>query len=144
VDLIIPRDAKSGSASEAGVPAFIDYMMSEASDTNKAKMRGGLAWSDREARTRFGNKDFVAITADEQKKILDDVAWPAKAGPTFTQAANWFSYLRDMTASGFYSSRIGIADLGYQGNVPVTNWRGSSPEWMAKLGVSLPVIEPKA
>jgi gluconate 2-dehydrogenase gamma chain len=144
VDLIIPKDARSGSASEAGVPAFIDYMMVEANDTNKAKMKGGLAWSDREARRRFDGRDFVAITPDQQKQILNDIAWPDKAGPAFVQAASWFSYLRDMTASGFYSSKIGIADLGYQGNVPVAEWKGSSPEWMAKVGVSLPVVQPKA
>jgi gluconate 2-dehydrogenase gamma chain len=42
---------------------------------------------------------------------------------------------RDLTASGFYTSRIGMDDLEFIGNTFVLNWKGCPPEWLKKLGV---------
>ncbi len=135
-DLIIPRDERSGSATEAGVPEFIDFLMFERPD-EQLQMRGGLAWLDAESGQRFG-KRFVEIADPQRRALLDDIAWPARARPELTHGVTFFNRFRDLTASGFWSSKIGIADLEYQGNVVVGEWTGCSQEALAKLGVSYP------
>src|SRR5213593_368537 len=133
VDLIIPRDERSGSATDAGVPEFMDFMMNDRPD-GQVPMRGGLAWLDNECYERFG-KTFVAATPNEQTAVLDDIAWPKKAKPDMSQGVAFFNMFRDMTASGFWSSKIGVADLDYRGNTFVQEWAGCPPEALQKLGV---------
>ena len=133
VDLIIPRDERSGSATEAGVPEFMDFMMLDRPDGQTA-MRGGLAWLDNEALERFG-KDFLTSGETERKAVLDDIAWPKKARPDMSNGVAFFNMFRDLTASGFWSSKMGVADLGYQGNTFVADWKGCPPEALQKLGV---------
>jgi hypothetical protein len=135
VDLIIPRDERSGSASEAGVPQFMDFVMTDGSEQRRLAMRGGLAWLDREARNRFSVRDFRRLTMVQRKQILDDIAWPARARPEHSHGVAFFNSFRDLTASGFWSSRIGVTDLGYQGNVLVAEWKGCPQPVLDKLGV---------
>ena len=137
VDYIIPRDAKSGSATDAKVPEFMDWLLAdkEASANTQTAIRGGLGWLDRESRDRFG-RTFVASTDAERRQILDDIAWPAKARPEMSQGVAFFNRMRDFTASGFFSSHMGWQDLDYRGNVFNPNWDGCPPAAMAKLGVS--------
>jgi gluconate 2-dehydrogenase gamma chain len=136
-DDIIPRDGRSGSATDAGVPAFIDFHMSvpETDESTRVAMRGGLAWLNTEARTRF-RKNYASLTADQRHQILDDIAWPDRTRPGFTQGTAFFSRFRDAVASGFFSSAMGWKDLKYEGNVFNPNWQGCPPEAMNKLGVS--------
>jgi hypothetical protein len=131
--LVIPRDERSGSASDAGVPEFIDFILAE-NPGMQTPFRGGLAWLDAESRRRFG-KDFVEATDAERRPILDDIAWPAKARPEFSQGVEFFSRFRDLTASGFFSSKLGVEDLQYIGNQFVMQWNGCPPAALAKLGV---------
>jgi hypothetical protein len=133
VDLIIPKDERSGSATDAGVPEFMDFMMTDRPD-GQVPMRGGLAWLDNECYERFG-KTFVATAPSEQTAVLDDIAWPKKAKPEMSQGVAFFNMFRDMTASGFWSSKIGVADLDYRGNTFVQEWAGCPPEALQKLGV---------
>ncbi len=132
-DLIIPRDERSGSASDAAAPEFIDYILSEYPD-NQVAVRGGLAWMDNEMRRRTG-KAFGSATPAEQTALLDDLAYPAKAKPELSHGVEFFTRFRDMTASAFFSSKLGVADLQYRGNTFVTEWNGCPPEALAKLGV---------
>ena len=136
VDYIIPRDARSGSATDAKVPEFMDWLLAdrEASEASKVSMRGGLAWLDREARDRF-TSTFVAATDAQRRQILDDIAWPAKAPAGMTQGVAFFTRMRDFTASGFFSSQLGWKDLQYTGNVS-DNWNGCPPAVLERLGVS--------
>ncbi len=134
VDLIIPKDARSGSATEALVPEFMDFILNE-NGGMQTPMRGGLAWLDDESRKRF-SKTFSAATNPQRRQILDDIAWPKRARPEFSQGVAFFSRMRDLTASGFYSSQIGVADLQYIGNTVVAEWEGCPPEALSKLGVS--------
>ena len=134
VDLIIPRDERSGSATEAGVPQFMDFLMLERLD-EQLPMRGGLAWLDAESRRRYG-KPFVEAADQQRRSLLDDIAWPARAHPDLSHGVAFFNRFRDLTASGFWSSKIGVADLGYQGNAVVGEWTGCPPAALAKLGVS--------
>ena len=133
VDLILPKDERSGSATDAGVPEFMDFMLGDDADL-QTPMRGGLAWLDRECDDRYG-KTFVACAAQERTAVLDDIAWPAKAKPEHAAGVAFFNRFRDLTASGFFSSRIGVQDLRYIGNTFVSEWKGCPPEALAKLGV---------
>ena len=133
-DLIIPKDERSGSATEAGVVDFMDFILTEYPD-NQTAIRGGLAWMDAECGRRHG-KTFVGCTDAERRALLDDIAWPAKAKPELSQGVAFFTRFRDFTASGFFSSRMGADDLRYMGNKVVPVWDGCPPEALAKLGVS--------
>ncbi|MEO8200476.1 MAG: gluconate 2-dehydrogenase subunit 3 family protein [Gemmatimonadota bacterium] len=132
-DLIIPRDDRSGSATDSGAPEFMDFMLNDRPD-NQVTVRGGLAWLDNECRHRF-NKAFVGCTPSEQAALANDLAWPEKAKPELSHGVAFFSRFRDMTASAFFSSKMGVDDLQYKGNTFVTEWTGCPPEALAKLGV---------
>ena len=132
-ELVIPRDGRSGGALDAGVPEFMDFILNENPDMQTG-VRGGLAWLDGESRDRFG-REFVTLADSERRAILDDIAWPARAKPEFSQGVAFFNRFRDLTASGFFSSQIGVEDLRYIGNQVVGRWDGCPPEALAKLGV---------
>ncbi|MCL4212516.1 MAG: gluconate 2-dehydrogenase subunit 3 family protein [Gemmatimonadales bacterium] len=133
VDYVIPRDATSGSATDAGVPEFMDFILGEYA-SNRTWMKDGLGWMNAECRRRFG-KGFVSCTDGQRRELLDAIAFPRKAAPEVKAGVEFFNRFRNMTASGFYSSRIGVADLGYIGNRPVAKWEGTPPEVLKKLGL---------
>jgi gluconate 2-dehydrogenase gamma chain len=135
VDLIIPKDERSGSATDAGVPQFMDFMMID-QPARQTAMRGGLAWIDRECSSRF-EKDFLTATPAERAQVLDDIAWPHKASREHAHGVAFFNSFRDLTASGFFTSKMGIEDLQYMGNRYVPEWTGCPPEAMKKIGVTL-------
>jgi hypothetical protein len=137
VDVIIPKDERSGSATDAGVPEFMDFMLSDGSEDRRVAMRGGLAWLDIQCRRRFA-KPFTACLETERAAVLDAISWPAKAAPDMSQGVAFFNSFRDLTASGFFSSKMGVDDLQYQGNAFLPEWRGCPPEALAKLGVRYP------
>lgn len=132
-DIIIPKDERSGSASDAGAPEFIDFMMTDRPEY-QVPMRGGLRWLDAECNRRF-NKTFVDCTDAERTQVLDDIAYPRKVKPELSQGAAFFSRFRDMVATGFWTSKIGIEDLQYMGNRPVGEWNGCPDECLTHLGV---------
>jgi gluconate 2-dehydrogenase gamma chain len=143
VDLIIPKDERSGSATDAGVPAFMDFMMNDTPVNGAAErarrqtaMRGGLRWLDGECRRRY-RKTFVDCAASERTAVLDDIAWPERAAdkPAPSQGVTFFNSFRDLTASGFWSSKIGIDDLKYVGNVANPDWQGCPADALAHLGL---------
>jgi gluconate 2-dehydrogenase gamma chain len=133
VDLVIPRDERSGSATDAGVPEFMDFMMNERED-GRTPMRGGLAWLDNECRERF-NKAFMECVEQERRAVLDDIAFPKRAKPEHSHGVAFFNMFRDLTASGFWSSKMGITDLQYQGNEFVASWTGCPDAALRKLDV---------
>jgi hypothetical protein len=133
VDLIIPKDEKSGSATEAAVPEFMDFMMID-TPARQSAMRGGLAWIDHECQQRH-DKSFVACTDAQRAAMLDDISWPRKARSEMAAGVAFFNSFRDLTASGFFTSKMGMADLQYQGNTFVPNWTGCPPEALKKLGL---------
>jgi hypothetical protein len=133
-DTIIPRDERSGSASDAGVLEFMDFTLIDRPG-NQAWMREGLAWLDAQSATRF-SKSFADATVAQREQIVNDIAWPARATSTLNAGVRFFNNFRDMTASGFWSSRIGVKDLQYQGNKFVPEWNGCPPAALRKLGVT--------
>ncbi len=140
-DMIIPRDERSGSATDARVPEFMDFIMTDRPN-NQKWMRSGLAWIDAQSTTRFG-KPFADVTAAQREQILNDIAWPARAPATMADGVSFFNRFRDLTSSGFWSSRIGVKDLRYIGNTFNPNWDGCPPEALAKLGVTYAKFDPR-
>jgi len=134
VDLIIPRDERSLGATDAGVPEFMDFMMVD-QPRRQVAMRGGLALVDKLSQDRVG-KRFVAATDRERRAILDEIAYVSNPDPGLSHAIAFFSSFRDLTATGFFTSKIGIADLQYQGNVFVDEWTGCPEAALKKLGVT--------
>jgi hypothetical protein len=133
-NLLIPKDERSGSATDAGVPEFLDFMMIDR-PAGQVPMRGGLRWLDAESHTRFG-KRFVEASELQRTALLDDIAYPRTAKPEFSHGVAFFSRFRDMVATGFWSSRMGIADLQYMGNVANFGWDGCPDNCYTHLGVT--------
>lgn len=142
VDYIIPRDARSGSATDARVPEFMTVFLAhpEADPEQGAAIRGGLAWLDAEVVRRHA-ATFVKATDAQRRDVLDSIAWPARARPELSHGVTFFNRFRDLTASGFFSSRMGTEDLRYQGNAAQPAWTGCPPAALAKLGVSPEVMK---
>jgi hypothetical protein len=151
VDIIIPKDERSGSATDAGVPEFMDFIVIDQPQRQTA-MRGGLAWLDRECLSRF-DKPFIACNDAERTSVLDDIAWPqrpstsaqgvlsnveGRAKPGLAHGIAFFTSFRDLTASGFWTTKMGISDLQYLGNRSIPQWRGCPQEALDKLGVKYP------
>jgi hypothetical protein len=133
-DMIIPRDERSGNATDAGVPEFMDFMMIDRPNGQKW-MRPGLAWIDAQSNSRFG-KPFADATESQRATILNDIAWPARASAAMADGVGFFNRFRDLTASGFWSSQVGVKDLKYIGNTFAPNWSGCPPAALEKLGVT--------
>ena len=133
-DMIIPRDERSGSATDAGVPEFMDFTMTDR-PTSQKWMRDGLAWLDAQSTSRFG-KPFGEASAAQRETILNDIAWPARAPAAMADGVSFFNRFRDLTSTGFWSSEIGVKDLKYMGNVFVPEWNGCPPAALQKLGVT--------
>jgi gluconate 2-dehydrogenase gamma chain len=142
VDYIIPRDERSGSATDAKVPEYMDYLLAEkdASPATQVAMRGGLAWLDTECRTRF-QRSFLDASDAQRRQLLDDIAYPAKAKPEMSHGVSFFNRFRDMTASGFFSSAEGWKDLQYIGNVFNPGYDGCPQPALDKLGVNYDVMQ---
>jgi hypothetical protein len=133
VDIIIPADDRGGSASQAGVPDFIEFIAKDMPQ-NQIPLRGGLKWLELESNKRF-QKGFTLLTKAQQLQIVDDIAYPEKAKPMHSQGVAFFNLMRNLTASGYYTSKIGIADLGYMGNTPNV-WEGVPADVLKQYGLS--------
>lgn len=134
-DMVIPRDEKSGSATDAGSIEYLDFVLSESGDRTKQAWHDGLRWFDEECGRRFA-KPFVQCDDTQRGAVLDDIAWPVRAREDLRQAAEFFNRVRDLVAAAFFSSRMGVEDLGYQGGVFNPNWRGAPDEALRELGLS--------
>jgi len=120
-DIIIPKDEKSGSASDAKVPEFIEFIVNDMPE-HQTPMRGGLRWLDLQCLNRY-NTTFREAPSAQQTEMLNLIAYPKKAKPEMAQGVAFFNRMRDLTASGFFTSEMGVKDIGYMGNSP-TKWEG--------------------
>ena len=131
-DFIIPKDETSGSASDAGVPDFIEFIVKDM-PRYQLPLRGGIKWLDVQCMKQF-DADFASISTPQQTQMLDQIAYPEQAKPEMQQGVAFFNMMRDLTACGFFSSKIGIADIGYKGNTP-NSWDGVPQEVLDQYGV---------
>lgn len=122
-DIIIPKDEVSGSASEAKVPEFIEFIVKDMPN-HQVPMRGGLRWLDMHCLKKY-EKTFKECSQQQQTELVDIIAYPGrvKDKPALKQGAAFFSLMRNLTATGFYTSEIGVKDVGYAGNKP-NEWNG--------------------
>ncbi len=132
-DIIIPADGVSGSATDAGVPAFIEFMVKDI-PSYQTPMRGGLKWLDVQSQKRYGTV-FVDSNDEQRLQLIDDIAYPAKARPEMQQGVAFFALVRNLTASGFFTSEIGVKDIGYVGNRPGV-WEGVPEDVLQAHGFS--------
>ncbi len=133
VDIIIPKDAVSGSATDAKVPDFIEFIVKD-QPNHQTPMRGGLRWLDIQCLKRF-DKSFRDCTEKERMEIVDEIAWPKKAKPEMGQGVAFFNKMRDLTASGFYTTEMGFKDIGYVGN-KATQWNGVPDDVLKQYGLA--------
>jgi hypothetical protein len=131
-DIIIPKDDRSGSASDAKVPEFIEFIVKDMPD-HQLPMRGGLRWVDMQCLKRYGNA-FKDCSAQQQLELVNEIAYPAKAKPEMQPGVAFFDRMRSLTASGFFTSKIGIEDLGYVGNRP-NKWEGVPADVIKQYGL---------
>ena len=132
-DIIIPKDGVSGSATDAGVPAFIEFIVKDM-PSHQVPMKGGLRWLDMQCLKQF-EKTFKDCSAEERIQMVDKIAYPAKASAEMKQGVAFFNLMRNLTATGFYTSEIGVKDIGYQGNQP-TQWNGVPQDVLAQYKLS--------
>ena len=131
-DIIIPKDEVSGSASDAKVPEFIEFIVKDIPE-HKVPMRGGLKWLDVYSFNKF-QKSFVEASADQQISIVEEIAYPKKARPEMQAGVTFFNRMRNLTASGFYTTEIGVKDIGYVGNAP-NQWAGVPQDVLKQYGM---------
>ncbi len=132
-DIIIPKDEVSGNASDAKVPEFIELIVHEKTE-HQIPLKGGLRWLDLECIDRYG-KAFTDCTQQQQTEMVDMIAYPKKAKPEMAPGVRFFSLMRNLTATGFYTSQIGVKDIGYMGNVP-NNWNGVPDDVLKQYGLA--------
>ncbi|GGH17242.1 MULTISPECIES: gluconate 2-dehydrogenase subunit 3 family protein [Pedobacter] len=131
-DIIIPKDEVSGSASDAKVPEFIEFIVKDIPE-HKVPMRGGLKWLDLYSFNKF-QKPFIEASADQQISIVDEIAYPKKARPEMQPGVTFFNRMRNLTASGFYTTEMGVKDIGYVGNAP-NQWAGVPADVLKQYGM---------
>jgi Gluconate 2-dehydrogenase subunit 3 len=137
-DLIIPADDVSPAASAVGVVDFIDEWISAPYPQQRGDREiilPGLAWIEAEAQARF-SKAFAALDQPQKEAIANDICNPAKAAPNAATAARFFAKFRDLTAGGFYTTPVGMKDIGYVGNVPLAKFDGPPLAVLKKVGLA--------
>jgi gluconate 2-dehydrogenase gamma chain len=131
-DIIIPKDDTSGSATDAGVPDFIEFIAKDMKH-HQVPLRGGIKWLDIQCMKNY-SKSFVDCTPAQQIELVDQIAFPEQAKPEMAQGVAFFNRMRDLTACGFFTSQIGIKDLGYIGNAP-NQWDGIPQDVLDQYGL---------
>ena len=132
-DIIIPKDDVSGSASDAKVADFIEFIVKDEPNLH-TPLRGGLRWLDVHCLNAY-QKAFKDCSAQQQIEVVDQIAYPEKAKPEVNYGVSFFNLMRNLTATGFYSTQIGWDDIGYIGNKP-NQWDGVPEDVQKQYGVA--------
>jgi hypothetical protein len=132
-DFILPATATAGSATAAGVPEFIDFIVKDIK-SHQLPLRGGMMWLDHRA-VKLHDAEFTDCSEEQQKHILDEIAYPDNVAPELEPGVNFFNLMRNLVLTGYYTARMGIDDLGYKGNTPNV-WDGVPDDVLVKHGLS--------
>ena len=130
-DIIIPKDEVSGSASDAKVPDFIEFIVKDM-PSHQTPLRGGLRWLDMQCLRQY-EKAFVDCDTTQRIAMVDQIAYPEKAKPEVKQGVAFFNLIRNLVTTGFFTSEIGVKDLGYKGNTP-NQWNGVPDDVLKQYG----------
>jgi gluconate 2-dehydrogenase gamma chain len=132
-DIIIPKDDVSGSASDAKVADFIEFIVKDM-PSHQTPMRGGLRWLDLQCLSRY-EKPFKDCSSEQQIQMVDQIAYPNKAKPEMRQGVKFFNLMRNLTVTGFYTTKMGYEDVGFVGNRP-NQWNGVPPEVLKQYNMA--------
>lgn len=132
-DIILPSNANFGSATDAKVPEFIDFIVKDM-PTNQLPIRGGIGWLDSHS-NKLHNLEFKKLTNVQQLAICDTIAFPGKTAPELMPGEKFFTRMRNLTMTGYFTSEIGVKDLGYKGNTP-NFWDGVPQEILDEHGLA--------
>lgn len=132
-DIILPSDHPNGGALDAGLPDFVEFMVKDR-ERYKLPIRGGIGWLDSYAIDEY-DADFISISEQQRLQICDRIAWPDIADPELQAGIQFFSLMRDLTLTGYYTTEMGFRDLGYQGNTPNV-WDGVPQHILDRHGLS--------
>jgi len=132
-DLILPADENFGSATDAGVPEFIEFIVKDI-PRHQLPIRGGMMWLNHRASTQF-NLEFIACSTRQQKSLLDEIAYSEDANEDVGQGVVFFELMRNLVLTGYYTTKMGIESLGYKGNTPNV-WDGVPQDVLDKHGMS--------
>lgn len=132
-DIILPSSGSAGSATEAGVPEFVEFISKDMA-YHKLPLRGGIMWIDNRAHRTYGS-DFISCNDQQQELLIDEIAYPSNVKPGAEQGVLFFSLMRNLTLTGYYTTKMGIEDLGYLGNTPNV-WDGVPEEVLKEHGLS--------
>lgn len=133
-DIIIPKDDISGSASDAKVPDFIEFIAKDQPE-HQVPLRGGLRWLDVQCLNRY-SAIFADCKPEQRIELIDQIAYPNKAKPAMRQGVAFFNRMRDLVATGFFTSQMGMKDIGYAGNAPNPQWAGVPADVLKQYGFS--------
>ena len=134
-NLILPPVEQYGGIEEAEVSEFIEFMAKDIPEL-QLLLRGGLMWLDHKSNTEY-QMEFKGATEEQQKQILDTIAFYDPYTPMQQQPLEiqFFSLMRNLTLTGYYTSKVGIEELGYKGNMP-NIWDGVPQEVLDQHGVA--------
>tara|TARA_R110001592_G_scaffold55740_4_gene170391 strand:- start:1526 stop:2227 length:702 start_codon:yes stop_codon:yes gene_type:complete len=132
-DIILPANAEFGSATDAGVPEFIEFIVKDMPN-NQLPIRGGLAWLDSHSNKLYG-MEFKKLSDEQHKAICDSIAYPGKTAAGLKHGEKFFTNMRNLTMTGYFTSEIGVKDLGYKGNAPGV-WDGIPEDVLKQQGMA--------
>jgi hypothetical protein len=132
-DIILPNDHPNGGALDAGLPDFVEFMVKDRT-RYKIPVRGGIAWLDSYSIEKHG-ADFLNISENQRLDVCDDIAYPDNNSPNLQNGIRFFSLMRDLTLTGYYTTERGLKELGYLGNTPNV-WDGVPTEVLQRHGKS--------
>lgn len=132
-DIILPSDHPNGGALDAGLPDFVEFMAKDR-ERYKLPIRGGIAWLDSYSLEMFG-ANFISITENQQLSICDSIAYPDVTTADLQPGISFFTLMRNLTMTGYYTTELGFKDLGYVGNTPNV-WDGVPEAVLQKHGKS--------
>jgi hypothetical protein len=130
-DIILPKENPNGGALDAGVPDFVEFISKER-ENFKIPLRGGIMWLDNYA-IRHNGADFISLSESSRLMICDLIAYPEEKATELQPGIQFFSLIRDLTMTGYYTTELGFRDLGYQGNSP-NIWDGVPEEILQRHG----------
>ena len=119
-DIIIPADGNSRGAIDAGAAEYIDFMCSRSPEFADI-FTGGLGWLDGAMQDRY-QSTFLDAKPDQQMAMVELIAYRKNQSPVLGPGIEFFRWARNVVVDAYYTSPVGIADLGFMGNTVVSSF----------------------
>lgn len=132
-DVLLPADDRSPSASAVGVTDFIDEWISApypVQTLDRETILRGLAQLDADS-VKTGGAPFTALNATQKTSVVQALSTAGKD----SDGRAFFSTFRGLVMTGFYTTPVGMKDIGFVGNVALTRFPDAPKEALQKLGL---------